>query len=445
MGKTHKILLITLSNIGDCILTLPVLDCLRREYPGAEITVIVGPRPAQIFQESPSINKVFVYDKHAKLKEKILLLKILRKEKFDLIVDLRNSIFPWFLNSRKKNSCFFRPAKPLCHMTERHLAKIFGSGVKSDGIKAPAKALSVRFQDDDYISQLLKNSNISAKDKIITVSPGARSQTKRWPQNKFVDLINALPAEYKIVLIGDRQDAPVNSFISCNARPAVLDLTGRTSILQAAALLKRSALLITNDSANLHLASYLDVPVVAIFGPTDDVKYAPWSSNCRVVKKEIFCRPCMKAQCCFKTLECLQRVSPQEVLRQVTSVLSGLTNREAKSPKANKYKRILIVRTDRVGDVILTTPVIKALRDANPSAYLAMAVRPYTKVIVEGNPYLDEVITYDKDGRQKGWFSALRFSWALAKKKFDLAVVVNPSNRSNLIPFLAGIPQKSRL
>jgi lipopolysaccharide heptosyltransferase II len=150
----------------------------------------------------------------------------------------------------------------------------------------------------------------------------------------------------------------------------------------------------------------------------------------------------MKAQCRFNTLECLQRVSPEEVLRQVRNVLSGGTDRRVKFPEVDVYKRILIVRTDRVGDVILTTPVIKALRDANPSAYLAMVVRPYTKVIVEGNPYLDEVIIYDKDGGQKGWLSALWFSRALAKRKFDLAIVANPSNRSNLIPFLAGIPKR---
>jgi heptosyltransferase-2 len=442
MRKAHKILFITLSNIGDCILTLPVLDCLRRDHPGAEIMVIVGPRPAQIFQESLSVNKVFVYDKHAKLKEKISLLKKLRGQKFDLIVDLRNSIFPWLLSSRKKNSCFFRPAKLLRHMTERHLARIFALGVKSDRIKAPAKALFVRFQDDDYISQLLKMGKINGEDKIITVSSGARSPTKRWPQDKFVDLINGLPAEYKIVLIGDRQDEPVNNFISRNTRSAVLDLTGRTSILQAAALLKRSALLITNDSANLHLASYLDIPVVAIFGPTDEFKYGPWSSKFRVAKKEIFCRPCRKAQCRYATLECLQRVSPEEVLRQVKSVLAEGVNPQPRPTAPYQYKRILIVRTDRIGDVILSTPVIKALRDAYPGAYLAMVVRPYTKVIIEGNPYLDDVILYDKDGREKSWFSALRFSRNLAKSKFDLAVVLNPSNRSNLIPFLAGIPKR---
>ncbi|MCX5656822.1 MAG: lipopolysaccharide heptosyltransferase II [Candidatus Omnitrophica bacterium] len=101
-----------------------------------------------------------------------------------------------------------------------------------------------------------------------------------------------------------------------------------------------------------------------------------------------------------------------------------------------------MVRTDRLGDVVLSTPVVKNLRDTFPQSFIAMMVRPYTKDVVEGNPYLDEVILYDKDNREKGWLSTLRFSRVLAKKRFDLAVVLNPSNRSNLIPFLAGIPRR---
>lgn len=106
------------------------------------------------------------------------------------------------------------------------------------------------------------------------------------------------------------------------------------------------------------------------------------------------------------------------------------------------YKRILVVRTDRLGDVVLSTPVIKNLRDNFPRSFIAMIVRPYTKDIIEGNPYLNEVILYDKDNREKGWLSTLRFSRDLARKRFDLAVVLNPSNRSNFIPFLAGIPRR---
>ncbi len=106
------------------------------------------------------------------------------------------------------------------------------------------------------------------------------------------------------------------------------------------------------------------------------------------------------------------------------------------------YRRILIVRADRIGDVVLSTPVIKALRDEYPNAYIAMMVSPYTREIVEGNPYLDEVIIYDKDVRHKSWFNSLRFACALRKKRFDLSLILHPQNRSHLVSFFAGIPRR---
>lgn len=106
------------------------------------------------------------------------------------------------------------------------------------------------------------------------------------------------------------------------------------------------------------------------------------------------------------------------------------------------YKKILIIRTDKMGDVILSTPVIKVLRDKYPKSYIAFMVRPYTKEIVRGNPYLDEVVIYDKYGKHKNFFSTLKFAWYLRKKKFDVAFILHPTNRVHLITFLAGIPER---
>ena len=104
--------------------------------------------------------------------------------------------------------------------------------------------------------------------------------------------------------------------------------------------------------------------------------------------------------------------------------------------------RILLTRTDRIGDVVLSTPAVKAVRDKYPDAHIAFMVRPYARDIVEGNPYLDEVIIYDKYGKQKSLFSTIRFALALRKKKFDLAVMLHPTNRVHLVAYLAGIPER---
>ena len=103
-------------------------------------------------------------------------------------------------------------------------------------------------------------------------------------------------------------------------------------------------------------------------------------------------------------------------------------------------KRILVIRVDRLGDVILSTPVVQALRQQYPHAFIAMMVRPACEDVVKGNPYLNEVILYEKEGRHRSIWGTIRFSRTLRRHAFDTAVVLHPSNRSHWIPWLAGIP-----
>jgi heptosyltransferase-2 len=144
----------------------------------------------------------------------------------------------------------------------------------------------------------------------------------------------------------------------------------------------------------------------------------------------------------------MQIINVEDVSRQVRKILAagstlpdGRQESQAAS-KSCKYKRILVVRTDRIGDVVLSTPVIKALRDNYPNAFIAMMVAPFAKDIVNGNPYLDEVIVYDKNIRHKSWFSSIKFALNLKRKRIDLSIVLHPTNRVHLLAFLAGIPKR---
>jgi heptosyltransferase-2 len=119
--------------------------------------------------------------------------------------------------------------------------------------------------------------------------------------------------------------------------------------------------------------------------------------------------------------------------------MSEIQNSKFKIKNLNK---ILIVRTDRVGDVLLSTPAIKAVRDAYPKSHIAFMVSPYARDVVEGNPYLDEVIVYDKLGSDRGIFGMLRFASKLIKKRFDLAIVLHPTQRAHMAVWLAGIPSR---
>src|SRR3989338_117691 len=103
-------------------------------------------------------------------------------------------------------------------------------------------------------------------------------------------------------------------------------------------------------------------------------------------------------------------------------------------------RRILVIRLDRLGDVILSTQVLRALRDAYPHAFIAVMVRPPCRDAVLGNPCVNEVILYDKEGKHHSLPRTFRFARRLARFDFDTALILHPSNRSHWMPWLARIP-----
>lgn len=106
------------------------------------------------------------------------------------------------------------------------------------------------------------------------------------------------------------------------------------------------------------------------------------------------------------------------------------------------FNKILITRTDRIGDVLLSTPAIKALRKRFPRSHIAVMVRPYARDIVLGNPYLDEVVVYDKYGAQRSFLASIKFAQSLRRKRFTLALMLHPTNRVHILSFLAGIKNR---
>lgn len=429
-------------------MTLPVLDFLRQKYPQASITCLVPARPGEIFMNNPAVEKVVIFDKHAKLIDKIKLFFALSRERFDLVVDLRNSFFGVFLPVKKRS--FFSgllrriPAR-IKHMKEKHL--FWAQMLDYSKRNKEYQSLNITLGDVDYIQSVLKEHNLTDRARLIVIAPGSRSQLKCWDKQNFNQLCRQLIKEgNQIILVGDTSDQPICDYLQQSGNSKMLNFCAKTSLSQLAALLKEARLLITNDSAVMHLASYLNVPIVAIFGPTDERKYGPWSENSLVVKKDIFCRPCEKAQCRFGHVKCLAAIKPVDVLRQAANKGDGSLfqsiEHEKRTVPGILYRRVLILRTDRLGDVLLSTPVIKALRQMFPQSYISMLVSPYTKDVLDGNPALDEIITFDKDAQNKGWLAMFKFAMVLRKKKFDLAIVLHPTMRMHLLTFLTGIPKR---
>ena len=308
--------------------------------------------------------------------------------------------------------------------------------MKTLGIKisdAPRR-LYVKDEDRQYAANALKQ--LSGR-RLVAINAGARNHMKRWTGDGFAYVIRRLTEELGagVVMIGSPEEAGVASDILGGSKDLALNLAGKTTVPQMIALLEKVDLLITNDSAPLHVGSILGKKVLAIFGPTDSKEYGPFSHGSTALWKPVFCAPCKKAHCMFDH-ECMRFLKKEKVFETAKAMLEGGV------PQNLEPKRILITRTDRIGDVTLSTPVIKAIYDAYPNSFISFMVRPYARGIVEGNPYLDEVTVFDKKGSHKGLLGALRLAHTLKDKKFDLALVLHPSIRVHIILFLARIPAR---
>ncbi|MFH0913645.1 MAG: lipopolysaccharide heptosyltransferase II [Candidatus Omnitrophota bacterium] len=441
--RVNKILFITLSNMGDVILTLPVLDSLRDNFPQAEINVMVGPRAKEVFENNPYIHRLIIYDKYAPLRQKIKLFFVLKRECFDLVVDLRNTLYGALLPVRLRTSPLLRIPGHIRHMKERNLYRLYRvlKMHPPADYRTISKLLFISPQDKDYVNHLLETHGIGHNDKIVIIAAVARGAARRWEREKFIQLCEGLSRDYKVVLVGTESDKPATQYISDNCAGKILDFAGLTNLAQLAYLMQKSSLVVVCDTGVLHLASYLDAPVLALFGASDEKKYGPWSKKNRVVvSRELSCRSCAEAQCRFGNVDCMRLIKAEDVLNRAREILNG--EQLIRYGQRNNFKRILIIRNDRIGDVILTTPVIRALRDVYPNAYIAMMVSPYAKDIIDGNPYLDKVIIYDKDAKHKSWYRSFRFTLRLRKKRFDLAIILHPTNRMHLVTFLAGISRR---
>ena len=277
-GKLSKksslkhICVVSLSNVGDVVLTAPVSDVLLRDFPQADIDVIVGPTGKTLFENHPRIATI-VFDKHMSGFDYARWCWNLRLKQFDCIVDLRQSGFGIFLPCRFRTSLWPKPF--VGHMREKHLERL--RHIYPDFILPVASRLAIIPKDVDAIKNL---------DRYIVMAPGAADERKRWPEARFAQLAGKLISlGEQIVFVGDQSDKAIIDRIMTAVGDGCLSLAGQTDLRSLAFVLSKAKYAIVNDSGIMHMASYMNLPVIALWGPTDVQKYGPWSPQSRVVKK----------------------------------------------------------------------------------------------------------------------------------------------------------------
>ena len=317
-SSVRTILFITLSNLGDIILTTPVLERLHDEFPEARIDVITGEAGTEIFEAHPAVRSVETRGKKRGFAERLAELAELRRRRYDLVVDLRNSLIPYLAGARYHTA--ISPSKsPSTHKIKEHLAKLSGMGLEVP----PGWRFFIPATDEDrkFAEETAPNEGES-----VIINPGAKSHLKRWDAAKYALLADRIVSELgrKVFLAGNADDSDVVAHVKSRMKQRAEDLCGRTSLGALAELARRAGLIITNDSAPLHVASAVGTPTIAIFGPSDEKRYGPLADRSVVFTPSVSCRPCGKALCALGIVEgCISHVEVDEVFNAAKRILNG--------------------------------------------------------------------------------------------------------------------------
>ncbi|MDP8217076.1 MAG: glycosyltransferase family 9 protein [Candidatus Kaelpia imicola] len=318
--------------IGDVLFSLPMVYALKREYPNSRIDYICNRRVADILRAQEDIERVYVYekdewrDRFSQSKLKAVrdfrgFLKVIKRERYDIAFDLSLSrefgFMLWFLGIRlrvgynyKNRGIFLNRSLPLKgfsgkHLVQYHLRLLSLLGLDS---KYPEKKLSI---PTGYIERAKSRINsIKKRDNLlIAVIPGGGTSwgkdayKKRWADEKYSRLSCLIAGEFKAVLLvmGDKDDS-LKFTIPKNCKN-IYNYMGQTEIVEFAALISQSDLVITNDGGPLHIAAALGIPTISIFGPVPEEIYGPYplSVKHRVITADLSCRPCYYK---FKVPEC---------------------------------------------------------------------------------------------------------------------------------------------
>ena len=299
-----KILLIQTAFIGDVILATALLEELATHRRGDTIDFLLRRGNAPLLANNPHVNEVLIWDKKQKYRSLVHLFKKIQLRHYDAVVNLQRfgatGLLTAFTGARArigfaKNPFSFAytrrlphridPTGPVVHEIDRNRSLI-AHWLPADA-ERQLPSLYPSVADRQYVQ---------TTGPYVCLAPTSVWFTKQWPAARWSALIDRLPADHAIHLLGAPADrAACQAIIDASARPDAHNRAGELSFLQSAALMQRARMSYVNDSAPLHLASAVDAPVTAIFCSTvPGFGFTPLSTDAHVVEtaEPLPCRPC---------------------------------------------------------------------------------------------------------------------------------------------------------
>ena len=339
-----NILIIHTAFIGDIVLSTALVSKVKEKYPDSNIYYLTTPLGKEILKNNPKIKEVIVYDKRGKDKgfgAFISFVRRIRKLKIDVCLTphryLRSSILS-----------ILSGAKIRVGYDIANLSFVFNKKIKYDKTKHEVEKL-LSFIDDDNkrfelemypsekdkikIDTLLKN--LSENKKIILIAPASKWFTKKWPEEYFKILIQNLIKrdDLLIIITGGKEEKE----IELNLDSKVLDLRGEITLLELAELTKRASLVVSNDSAPIHITSaFPNTRIIGIFGPTvKEFGFFPWSKNSKVFEiNGLYCRPCAihgGNSCPEKHFRCMKEITPDLIENEIYNYIADIDSKKVKA------------------------------------------------------------------------------------------------------------------
>lgn len=355
LNSPPKVLIYRIGNIGDTVCAIPAMRMLRKTFPEAHMTLLTSPGKrgmpgaGELLEGADFLDEMIIYhhEEISNWKGRLKLLLALRHKHFDLFVELPNDLGTFHTFVRDilfakalgcRNAIGFQPSpvvsskrsqnppSPPLHEIDRLLRVLEEEGF---GRAAPVFRLPIRRTDEEFAEDLLRLNGIGPDDLCVALNPGAKRPANRWAEENFIQVGRILTRHLgmKVCVLGGTDERSLAERVAEAVGECAISLAGKTTLLQAAALLRRCLLLVSNDTGTAHLAAAVATPVVAVFSARDvGGKWYPYGDRNIVLRQEIECQLCFKEECDHQT--CLKNIPVEAVVSACHQILSRIRRHE---------------------------------------------------------------------------------------------------------------------
>ncbi len=329
--------------IGDAIMTLPAVASIRATYPKAHIAILAKSWVADIYKLFSDIDEIIIYEKKFDNPAGVFrLAQILKEKKFDAAILMQNAVEAAIIavaariplragyDSDARGLLLTHSVRRTPEIKKVHQVDYYLEMVKNLGCVSVDRDMHMETKINITDARnVLQKFIPETKKTIIGIAPGATyGPAKKWFPDRFAAAADKLSEMYsaQVIIMGGKSDGETALDVQKLARTPLINLAGKTNLLEAIYLISQCRLFISNDSGLMHVAGALNIPTVAIFGSTNPVTTAPMGKKSIIVRQEMSCSPCLK-KTCPTDFRCMSMVSVEDVLRVAQDLFQNNRNK----------------------------------------------------------------------------------------------------------------------